>query len=299
MKIVLPSGEAVEASPNLSLLENLKKAKLHITAPCGGNGVCGRCKLIVKEGEYKTRLREKLPEKEIEEGYVLACQTYPRGDIKVEIPRTSILRVEGKIEVGRAEELEALFKSFNVDISPITTKLYLTEPELTPPTLDDNISDLERLKRALAERGFYEVKVPFRVLEDLAHNMRQENWKVTVSMLSTECGEEVVRIAPGRSEACRYGLAIDIGTTTVVVYLVYLINGRLIDIASIYNYQIIYGEDVISRIVYATEHGGLKELQDAVMQDINSLIEPLKERYNLSDECIDSIVIAGNTTMTQ
>ncbi|HLC15924.1 MAG TPA: ASKHA domain-containing protein, partial [Thermodesulfovibrionia bacterium] len=167
------------------------------------------------------------------------------------------------------------------------------------PSLDDNISDVERLKRALLEHGFTEVEVPHRVLTDLARTLRESDWKITISFLETPCRREVVRVAPGRGDMCRYGLAIDIGTTTVVVYLVYLVNGKLVDSASTYNYQIIYGEDVISRIVYATEGGGLFELKDAVITDINSLIEPLKEKYQLSPDCIDSIVIAGNTTMTQ
>lgn len=296
MKITLPSGQSIEAYPNLSLLENLKHGNVHITAPCGGKGVCGRCKLIVEEGEYLTRQKEKLSQKEIQEGYVVSCQTYPRGDLKVSIPRTSILRVEGKIDTGKSAELESLFNSFNVDISPLTIKHYI---ELPPPSLDDHISDVERLKRALGELGFPEVEIPMRVITDLAKTLRESGWKVTVSFIDNPCRREVVRIAPGRGDMCRYGLAIDIGTTTVVVYLVYLVNGKLVDVVSTYNYQIIYGEDVISRIVYATEGGGLVELKDAVIGDINSLIEPLKVKYELSDDCIDSVVIAGNTTMTQ
>jgi uncharacterized 2Fe-2S/4Fe-4S cluster protein (DUF4445 family) len=294
MKIILPSGEEITAKPHFSLYENLKNGGIHITAPCGGNGVCGRCKTIVKEGSYKTRLQEKLSKKEQEEGYVVACQTYPKGDLHVIVPRSSLLRVEGVIATGKAEDLDKLFNSCNVDIAPLTTKVYL---ELPPPTIDDNISDLERVKRGLADLGFTNVHIPYRLMSDLARNLRYKEWKVTVAFMDTGCGEEVVRLAPGRNEKCRYGLAIDIGTTTVVVYLVYFITGRLVDIASIYNYQIIYGEDVISRIVYATEHGGLVELKDAIVGDINSLIEPFKARYGITAECIDSIVVAGNTTM--
>jgi uncharacterized 2Fe-2S/4Fe-4S cluster protein (DUF4445 family) len=296
MKLTLPSGQSIEAYPNMSLLENLKQGNVHITAPCGGKGVCGRCKLIVLEGDYRTRQKEKLSHKEIKEGYVVACQTYPKSDLKITIPRTSILRVEGKIDTGKTAELESLFNSFNVDIAPLTIKLYI---ELPKPSLDDNISDVERLKRSLLEHGFTEIEIPHRVLTDLARTLRESDWKVTISFLETPCRREVVRIAPGRGDLCRYGLAIDIGTTTVVVYLVYLVNGRLVDIVSTYNYQIIYGDDVISRIVYATEGDGLFELKDAVIADINSLIEPLKEKYQLSADCIDSVVMAGNTTMTQ
>lgn len=296
MKIILPSGEEIPSSSHYSLFESLKNGGIHITAPCGGNGVCGRCKVIVREGNYTTHLQEKLSKKEIEEGHVVACQTYPKGDLHVVVPRSSLLRVEGVIATGKSEDLEKLFNSFNVDIAPLTTKIYL---ELPPPTLDDIISDLERVKRGLAEHGFNKVHIPYRLMGDLARTLRQEDWKVTVALMDTGCAEEIVRISSGRNEQCRYGLAIDIGTTTVVVYLVYFITGRLVDIASIYNYQIIYGEDVISRIVYATEHGGLKELKEAVVGDINSLIEPFKTKYGITSDCIDNIVIAGNTTMIQ
>ena len=85
MKLILPSGKTIAALPHFSLLDNLKKGGIHIIAPCGGgNGICGRCKVIVKEGEYRTRLEEKLSEKEIAEGYVVACQTYAKGDLRVE-----------------------------------------------------------------------------------------------------------------------------------------------------------------------------------------------------------------------
>jgi len=298
MKLILPSGETIPASPNFSILESLRKGGIHIIAPCGGDGVCGRCKVIVKEGEYNTRLKESLSEKEVAKGYVVACHTYPKGDLKVEIPRESILRVEGEITTGTAEDIEKIFNSFNVNISPLTTKVYM---ELPVPNLDDSISDRERLKRGLSELGFRNVNFPFRLMRKLALNLRLQDWKVTVTLIDTEYGKEIVRISPGKNDKIKnhYGLAVDIGTTTVVVYLVYLATGRLVDVASTYNYQIIYGEDVISRIVYATEHGGLKDLQEAVTGHINSLIEPFVEKYGLSEDAIDSIVIAGNTTMTQ
>lgn len=299
MKLILPSGETIAAFPHFSLLDNLKKGGIHIIAPCGGgNGICGRCKVIVKEGEYRTRLAEKLSEKEIAEGYVVACQTYAKGDLRVEVPPASLLSVEGVVATGRAKDLEEIFSSYGVDIAPLTTKVHL---ELPGPTLTDNVSDKERLKRGLAKLGFQHINFPFRLMRELAKNLRMEDWKVTVVLVAMEHGKEVVRISPGRrdEDQCKYGLAVDVGTTTIVVYLVDLPAGRLVDIASTYNYQIIYGEDVISRIIYATDKGGLKELQDTVIDNINNLIEPIKEKFGLTEECIDSMVVSGNTTMIQ
>lgn len=299
MKLILPSGETIAALPHFSLLDNLKKNGIHIIAPCGGgNGICGRCKVIVKEGAYRTRLEEKLSETEIAQGYVVACQTYLKGDLRIEVPPASLLSVEGVVATGRAEDLEESFKSHRVDIAPLTTKVHL---ELPPPTLTDNVSDKERLKRGLAEFGFHNINFPFRLMRELAKNLRMEDWKVTVVLVDMDYGKEIVRLSPGEKaeDQCKYGLAVDVGTTTIVVYLVDLPAGRLVDIASTYNYQIIYGEDVISRIIYATEKGGLKELQDTVIDNINNLIEPIKEKFGLTEECVDSIVISGNTTMTQ
>jgi len=299
MKLILPSGETIAASPHFSLLDNLKKGGIHIIAPCGGgNGICGRCKVIVKEGEYRTRLKEKLSENEIAEGYVVACQTYSKGDLRVEIPPASLLSVEGVVATGRAEDLDQRFNAFGVDIAPLTTKVHLELPE---PTLSDNVSDKERLKRGLAKFGFHNVNFPFRLMRELAKNLRMEDWKITAVLVDMDYGKEVVRLSPGGrdEDQSKFGLAVDVGTTTIVVYLVDLTAGRLVDSASTYNYQIIYGEDVISRIVHATDKGGLKELQDTVIDNINNLIEPIKAKFDLTEECIDSIVISGNTTMTQ
>lgn len=298
MQIILASGKTIPVDPRLTLLANLKNGGVNIIAPCGGDGVCGRCKVIVKEGKYRTRLKEILSEKEILEGYTAACHTYLESDLKIEIPASSLLNVDGVIATGRAEDLENIFNSLDVCISPLTTKAYL---ELPVPTLADNISDMERLKRGLAEMGFRNPNFSFRLIRELARNLRQEDWHVTVTLMDTEYGKEVIRISPGKADKVMddYGLAIDIGTTTVIVCLIYLATGRLVDIASTYNHQIIYGEDVISRIVYATEHGGLRDLKEAVIDDINSLIESLKGKYRLADRAIESIVIAGNTTMMQ
>jgi uncharacterized 2Fe-2S/4Fe-4S cluster protein (DUF4445 family) len=297
MKLRLPSGETIPALPQYSLLENLKKAGIHIVAPCGGYGVCGRCKIIVKTGLYRTRLRKKLSQAEIAQGYVVACHTYPRTDLEIEIPSTSVLRVEGEAVAASADRLQKIFESFQVDITPLTTHIRLDLPK---PTLDDNLSDKERLKRGLAVLGFKRLELPFRLLKDLAKILREADWNVTATLLARDDTWEVLRIRTTVSEPAknRYGLAIDIGTTTIVAYLADLSTGRLVDAAATFNYQIIYGEDVISRIIYASEQGGLKDLQEAVVGHINHLIDILKEKYRLQEDSINSIVIAGNTVMT-
>lgn len=299
MKLFLSSGEVITASPQFSLLKNLKNKGIHIIAPCGGEGqgVCGRCKVIVKKGKYRTRLLDKLSKKERSEGYVVSCQTHLKGDLYIEIPRSSLLETEGVIAGEISKNLNKIFNFSTIDISPLTNEIYLELPE---PSLADNISDLERVKRGLSEIGQRNINVPYRLMRDLSRNLRYGNWKVTVALMDTGYTQEVLRISPGKRDHKngKYGLAIDVGTTTVVIYLVNLIDGKFVDVATTYNYQIIYGEDVISRIVYATDQGGLKELNEAIINDINSILEPLKKKYALSEESIESIVISGNTAMT-
>lgn len=299
MKLFLSSGEVITASPQFSLLKNLQNNGIHIIAPCGGEGqgVCGRCKVIVKKGKYRTRLLDKLSKKERSEGYVVSCQTHLKGDLYIEIPRSSLLETEGVIAGEISKNLNKIFNFSTIDISPLTNEIYLELPE---PSLADNISDLERVKRGLSEIGQRNINVPYRLMRDLSRNLRYGNWKVTVTLMDTGYTQEVLRISPGKRghKNGKYGLAIDVGTTTVVIYLVNLTDGKFVDVATTYNYQIIYGEDVISRIVYATDQGGLKELNEAIINDINSILEPLKKKYALSEESIESIVISGNTAMT-
>ena len=299
MKLFLASGEVIPASPQFSLLKNLKNNGIHIIAPCGGegHGVCGRCKVIVKEGKYRTRLLDKLSEKERTEGYVISCQTHLKSDLYIKIPRSSLLETESVMAGEISHDLNTLFNSLNIDISPLTYEIYLELPE---PSLTDNISDLERIKRGLSEIGQDNINVPYRIMRNLSRNLRYGDWKVTLTLMDTGYTQEVLRISPGKRDHknVKYGLAIDVGTTTVVIYLVNLTEGKFVDAATAYNYQIIYGEDVISRIFYAVDQGGLKELNAAIINDINGILEPLKKKYALSEESIENIVISGNTAMT-
>ncbi|MBI5025755.1 MAG: DUF4445 domain-containing protein [Nitrospirae bacterium] len=295
MKVSLLSGRTLPASPKEPLLESLKKAAVYLNASCGGKGTCGKCKINVKSGPFKTLSTIKLTKEEVSRGYVLACQSYPEGDLLIEIPKESLLTVEGKIATGKAKDLHALLHSIVAEISPLTKRVFL---ELPPPSLDDNISDLERLKRGLLSSGMEHIRIPFRLLENLAKTLRDGKWKTTLCILDVKDCKEVINIFPGRKRTHRYGIAIDIGTTTIVVYIVDLINGNLLDIASIYNSQIRFGDDVITRIVHATEHNGLRDLKDTVITDINTLLAPLKESHHITTDCIDSLVVAGNTTMT-
>jgi uncharacterized 2Fe-2S/4Fe-4S cluster protein (DUF4445 family) len=295
MKITLPSGKIITASAELSILENLNQAEVYLTASCGGKGTCGKCKIIIKDGKTKSLSRMKLTQEEIDRGYSLACRTFPQGDILIDIPKESALTVEGRIATGKSKDLQELLRSMKTEIEPITGRLFM---KLPPPTLDDNISDLERLKRALSSEGLGCLRLPFRTLKNLSDTLRDKGWEITLCTIQSEGCEEVTNILSGDRTTPRYGVAIDIGTTTLVVYLIDLTDGRLLDIASTYNSQIKFGDDVITRIVYATEQNELAAMQNTVISDINMMITLITQKHKINMDTVDSIVIAGNPTMT-
>jgi uncharacterized 2Fe-2S/4Fe-4S cluster protein (DUF4445 family) len=295
MEISLTSGKKIKYLPDTSVLESLKKAGIYLTSSCGGKGTCGKCKIILKSGQVVSRSKIKLSQDEINKGYALACKTFPSEDVLIDIPKQSMLVVEGKVVTGKSRDLQDLLHSTGAGINPIAERTVINLP---PPTLDDNISDLERLKRELFSHGMACLRVPFRFMPKLAGTVRKKNWEITLSTIHTEECEEIIRIVSGDKKTPQYGVAVDIGTTTIVVFLIDLTNGNLVDVASTYNSQIRFGDDVITRIVHATEHNKLKELNDAVITDINILLSIIRKTHRINIDSIDCFVVAGNTTMT-
>jgi uncharacterized 2Fe-2S/4Fe-4S cluster protein (DUF4445 family) len=290
MDIRLTTGRTVPLLERESVLEALKREGIYLTASCGGKGTCGKCRVRLIEGRAGAASYGKLTGKDRESGIVLACQCFPEGDILIEVPETSKLVVGEKIAISRTRDLYELFKSFGAKLTPIVRTVNI---ELPPPSIQDNISDMERLKRALAERGLKGMRFSHRFTSSMAGILRQAGWRITMGYID---GPEAIFISPVKHKE-RYGIAVDIGTTTVVVYLVDLPEGRLMDVGTTYNSQIRYGDDVITRIVHATEGGGLEELREAVVADVNDLIGAMMERHGVKELDIESAAVSGNTTM--
>lgn len=291
MQIRLTTGKTIFSNPGESVIGALKRHGIYLTASCGGKGTCGKCRVRLIEGQAGCKNTGKLTPDEREAGLVLACTSFPEGDILIDIPESSRLVVGDKIATARAEDLMGLLKSLGGTISPIVSTIDL---DLPPPTINDNIGDLERLKRALDEHGISGIRFSHGFTKRLALAMREPQWNFTLGYTGTP--PEAIYVSP-RRECCRYGIAVDIGTTTVVVYLVDVASGRLIDTGLTYNSQIRHGDDVITRIVHATEHGGLDELRQAVVSDLNDIINSLCERHGIAPDDIESATISGNTTM--
>ncbi len=295
----LTDNITVEVEPQTSLFKAAKAAGVYVLSSCGGKGNCGKCKVVIKSGQVEPgRSRSFLTAEENERGYVLACHSVITEDITVEIPPESRMQAKHKIATGaKTEELFSILESAGGCLESRINRLYL---ELSPPTLDDNISDYERIRRALEQAGFdaSNLHMNYLVLKKLAQVLRESGWRVTVSIAAAGRVLEVLDIFPGDATKTRYGAAVDIGTTTVVVYLVDMTTGKVLGSASTYNSQVNCGDDVITRIVYATEKNGLSELQGLAVGNISSMLSELAARHNIQPGMIDYIVVAGNTTMT-
>ncbi len=291
MFIRLPTGETLDILKDENLLQTLKRHGIYLVASCGGKGICGKCRVKIISGKYTISSKGKLEPSEVSSGITLACQTYPDEDLIIDIPKESKIVIGDIIEISKANELFELFKSLDGDISPLLKRVVL---KIDPPTLNNNISDLERLKKALEEKGLKDMRFSHDFMVGLAKSIRGSGWEVIFAY--TDAFEAIFTTPVAEKKS--YGIAADIGTTTIVIYLVDLENGHIIDVGSTYNSQIRFGDDVITRIVYATESNGLDELRDAVINDVNNLLIPIIERHKIESDDIESAVISGNTTMS-
>lgn len=292
MKIRITDGRAIESQGGESLLTTLKNNGIYLIASCGGKGVCGKCRVRVIEGRVRTESTAKLKQEEIRQNMGLACKSFPKEDLLIEIPEDSRLVIGDKIALSKSQQLVDFLRS----VEPVPTPAVLSiDLDLEPPTIENNISDLERLRNALEAQGIQAMRFSHSFALQLGRDLRDAGWKVRLRYADTL---DAVALTP-LIDRRRYGLAVDIGTTTVVVYVVDVADGNVVDVGMTYNSQMRHGDDVITRIVYATEGGGLHELRSAVVNDINDILAPIIERNRILRDDIDSMVIAGNTTMSQ
>ncbi|MDX9714900.1 MAG: ASKHA domain-containing protein [Dissulfurispiraceae bacterium] len=299
MKITLTSGHEVQADAGESIFSALKRSGIFLAASCGGKGTCGKCRVNIVEGRYRTESRIRLSAEERKRGAVISCQSFPESDLLVDIPKESLLVVGDRIAVSKTKDLAGYFRSYGAEIKPIVSRIFLNLPR---PTISDSISDLERLKRSLHDRGFADMRFSHDFIAGMFETLRYSNWEVDLRYIKGEdAPDEAIFLTSKERCNRRYGLAVDIGTTTVVVYLVGLSDGSVIDVGSTYNSQMRFGDDVITRIVYASEGDDaeirLDELRNAVVEDINSIAVSMMERHGISDCEIDSAVVSANTTM--
>ncbi|MBI9084021.1 MAG: DUF4445 domain-containing protein [Desulfobacterales bacterium] len=291
--VFLPDETAVDVAAGATLLDAAQAADVFVNASCNGKGSCGKCKLVVKSGSVDATPTALLTDGETEKGYVLACQSRVTEDVTVAVPREA---VERKLQVaGMGEAVSAKLEGLVGRIDPMLTEIPLT---LTPPTLDDSVSDLDRLNRGLKQSGcdVDRLNVGIRVLRQLADAVRKEDWNVTVSIIQRKCANEILDIRPGNGESRSLGIAVDVGTTSIVVYLVDMATGKVLAATSGHNRQAACGDDVINRIVCA-EKDGVKKLSRMVLATINNLVGEALAGADAEAREIKNVVISGNTTM--
>ncbi len=297
--IFMPEGISITVATGSTVLEAAQRTGLFITNLCGGEGVCGECRVRLKSGRVRHRqgLSGVFSPQEIDQGYVLACQAEIEGDIEVEIPPESRIE-EQQILASQSEETPPSpgpGMAF-APLKPLVRKIYL---ELPPPTAEDNLTDIERVSRELRRKiGWHSYGTSLSCLRELPDHLREHAWKVTASVVRDGDRYRIQQVEPGDTMSRNYGIALDVGTTTVVAQLADLRTGKVLGTEATANRQASYGEDVISRMIYACDKGGLGRLHQAIIEDINSMITSLTARTTIPPEAINAIVAAGNTTMS-
>ncbi|MEW6404614.1 MAG: ASKHA domain-containing protein [Chloroflexota bacterium] len=300
--ILQPSGRRGQVDEGKSVREAARELGVEIESICAENATCGKCMVVVEEGRFEryniNSKRENLsPVGESERAYFarrpkllqsrgwevgqvrLSCQCKIRGDVLINVPEES----RGNKQIVRKSARQR-----EIEIKPSIRK-YLVK--MSPPNLERPIADWERLAKGLEtsmgliRRGeenlprWMDLKIDYACLRSLSDTLRQANWDVTVSVWQDE---EVIHVQPGLVEDS-YGAAVDIGSTTIALYLCDLRTGEVLAAESEMNPQIVYGEDVMSRIQYTIEHeDGLAKLHKAVIETLNKLLRQAVKTANLS-----------------
>src|SRR5262245_50439546 len=252
-----------------------------IESTCGGRGTCGKCRVQVIEGSAPITPADQqhLSQDDISAGWRLSCQAEVRDEMVVQVPRLLTTPKTAMFGVGR-----------QVLLDPNVHKVHL---RLAEPTLHDQRADYLRLKEALREEGFA-MSADLAVLRTLPRALREAEFDVTAVL----CGETLVAVEPGESTRECFGIAFDIGTTTIVGTLLDLNNGEVRAVASTLNAQAIHGGDVLSRISYTMgKREGLEELQRLAAFTINGIIEKVTAEAGVAAARVYEIAVAGNLTM--
>ena len=302
----LPHQKQITFPDGGTLIHAAMEAGVHVNASCGGEGLCGQCRVIIEKGKVEDGISERLSQDDLEKGYRLACRSQVRSDLTVRIPVESevdasvLNKLSSPRRTARIQQLNLEdLKSRGLFIPPVEKK-YL---EVSAPSHQDNHADTSRvisfLQLHCSERRL-DFWLP--VIRKVPGVLRKSNFKVTVTLarpVADDGKTHIINIESGDTTSRNFAIAIDIGTTTVYGQLINLTTGDVLAEYGDFNGQISYGEDVISRIMFAEKPGGLEKLHEAVIETINNIIHKIIKRSDVKRGEISSITLAGNTTMTQ
>lgn len=302
------TGENIHATvtvpTNTLLADAALQAGIDIGQPCGGQGRCGRCAVQVTEGQVRRRSALRLSPSDVEAGYALACQAVVEGDAVIFVPPQE--KIERRLATDRVVAEVAVPADYDYASAQTVRRISL---QLTPPSMDDQTDDWSRLQTAFRlQHGLEPVTCSVSVLRKIGAVLREGAWKVTAIIEtprpSDHAAIRLLDLQPGHADeyAPLWGCAVDIGTTTVSLWLVDLATGKVHAQVAEYNGQIARGEDVISRIIYASKNDGEEEMRQRALDTINNLLETACKRVKLDEgratpNQIAKVTIAGNSTM--
>ena len=278
-----PVGRRVDVKAGTTLLEAAQESGVGLVSLCGGEGWCESCLVRIASGEVNPPTQSELDYLDVEAvsaGFRLACQVIPRTDVRIDIPPESL---------STPQRLQVEGKDFEISLAPIVEYVDI---EISPPTIEDLRADADRVQDALADHGFPDVRLELPVLSDISDILRTNKWSVRIVLRESE----VIAILPSGSGI--FGISVDIGTTKLALYRVDLSTGEVITKFGEMNPQIAYGEDVVSRIDYATQNqDGRQTLQSAIVNALNKIIQSVCKSSKINHRQIVDAVIVGNTAM--
>ncbi|MBM4026810.1 MAG: DUF4445 domain-containing protein [Planctomycetes bacterium] len=306
-----PSGLEVEVERGTVLLDAAHKVGLYLSSVCGGDGYCGKCKVIIDDGQFQAKPTGLLTADELRDNMVLACQTKVLSDLTVTVPSGHTLET-GRIlidsDAHRFREMkgdpnakggvgdpngEGHGAAFAFD--PLVRKVYV---EMTPPSVQDHTADHERLYMAIrAQIEAPIMQTGYRILQKLSGILLSARYRATATVGHRGGTTEVIEVDAGDHSRRNFAVAVDLGTTTVVAHLVDLTTGRTLDTEATYNSQLNFGDDYVRRIIYAEENDAFDEMQNRIVKDLNNLILALALRQRVHLQEITTVVCAGNTVM--
>ncbi len=293
----------IECNAGDNLLELARRANVAIDAPCSGNGSCGKCRVKLVKGELESLRTRHISDDEYEAGWRLACSSKVMGDCTVFVPdiasayqsRMKTADLSSPEEVAIFDRAQRELRQSGIEFD---NNFYAFTLEMEPPSEADTMPDNERLTWAIqAQLGDVAVDIPYAVMVQLAHTLREYNFHVTVKGEHRDDRFYCMEVcAPTDTDLV--GCAIDIGTTTVSMVLADLKTGKILAKGSSGNGQIRFGADVINRIIEQGKPGGRKKLQDAIVKEtLTPIIANLCKAAGISARSILRLSVGANTTM--
>jgi uncharacterized 2Fe-2S/4Fe-4S cluster protein (DUF4445 family) len=296
--VFMPSGRRGRFAIGTPLLQAARSLGVDIDSVCGGRGICGRCQVEISEGEFAKlgltsrsdhlsgfgAIEKRYAEKRgLAPGRRLSCSTLLYGDAVIDVPSES--QVHKQVVRKRAERR-------SIELDPVVRLHYV---EVAEPDMHDPAGDLQRMEKALREQwGLKNLDTDLRVIQGLQKALRQGEWKVTVAI---HHGKQITAVWPGFHDKI-YGLAVDIGSTTIAAHLCDLASGEVVASSGLMNPQIRFGEDLMSRVSYVMMNpGGDKEMTKAVREAIDTLVGSVCREAGVGPRDILEVTFVGNPIM--